>query len=85
MTSTCMIESVQDTDEILAAPVLGPLARQAVRAIDPGLDPAETVMPVSTLPGTSWLPSPLPLPDIRQRIYFRWGTMWHISIERHAS
>lgn len=62
---------MQDTDEILAAPVLGPLARSAVRAINPSLDPAETVMPVAAVPGISWLPSPLPIPDIRQRVYFR--------------
>jgi hypothetical protein len=62
---------VQDTDEILAAPVLGPLARGAVRAIDPSLDPAETVMPVAAVPGISWLPSPVPIPDVRQRVYFR--------------
>lgn len=62
---------VQDTDEILGAPVLGPLARRAVEAIDPSLDPAETVLPVATLPGSARLPSPLPVPDVRQRLYFR--------------
>lgn len=60
-----------DTDEILEAPVLGPLARRAVEAIDPSLDPAETVLPVATLPGSARLPSPLPVPDVRQRLYFR--------------
>jgi hypothetical protein len=66
--------AMQDTDEILATPVLGPLARQAVRAIDPSLDPTETVLPLATLPGTSWLPTPLPVPDVRQRVYFRCGS-----------
>lgn len=66
-------EPVQDTDEILAAPVLGPLVRRAVAAIDPSLDPAETVLPVATLPGSSRLPSPFPVPDVRKRIYFRSG------------
>lgn len=68
-----MFHAGQDTDELLATPLLGSLARRAVAAIDPTLDPEETVLPVATLPGTRSLPSPVPIPDVRQRIYFRWG------------
>lgn len=49
---------------------MGPLVRGAVAALDGGLDPADTVLPVATLPGLP-LPSPFPVPDLRQRLYFR--------------
>ena len=73
--------ALQDTDELLAAPVLGQVARRAVAAIDPSLDPAETLLPVASLPGFKRLPSPLPIPDIRQRLYFRCGS-WPALVDQ---
>ncbi|KAK9823578.1 hypothetical protein WJX72_003968 [[Myrmecia] bisecta] len=58
-----------DTDEILGSPLLGPLARALLARVDPALDPAETVFPISKLPYTG-LPSLVPIPK-PERLYFR--------------
>ncbi len=58
-----------DTSEILNSPVLGPLAREAVRRVDPSLDPQDAVPPLMNLPGLP-IPSLLPIPR-PERIYFR--------------
>lgn len=61
-----------DTDEILADPVLGPLARAASNRVFKG-SPLEgspdAIGPIIKLPGTE-LPSLLPLPKL-ERLYFR--------------
>ena len=63
----------KDTDEVLATPVLGPLAREAVRRVEPGSRPEDVVPPISTLPGLPLrIPSPFPIPNFA-RLYFRHG------------
>lgn len=44
---------MMDTDEVLAHPILGPLALRAAAAFDPRLDPRETVMPLTRFPGAA--------------------------------
>ncbi len=60
---------------------MGPLVRGAVAALDGGLDPADTVLPVATLPGLP-LPSPFPVPDLRQRLYFRRAASAFLPVRR---
>ena len=57
---------------MLASPVLGPLAREAVRRLEPGSRPEDVVPPIATLPGLGRLriPSPVPIPNF-SRLYFR--------------
>ncbi len=63
--------SVQDSEEVLASPVLGPLAREAVRRVEPGSRPEDVVPPIATLPGLPLrIPSPVPIPNFA-RLYFR--------------
>lgn len=61
-----------DTDEVLANPLLGPLARRVTNQVFKGT-PLEgsddAVTPITKLPGLG-LPSPLPLPKL-ERLYFR--------------
>lgn len=59
-----------DSREILQNPILGPLAREFVRRVDPNLDPEEAVPPLMNLPGLP-IPSPVPIPR-PERIYFRY-------------
>ena len=57
---------------MLASPVLGPIAREAVRRLDPADRPEDVVPPITTLPGLGPLriPSPVPVPNFA-RLYFR--------------
>ncbi len=56
---------------MLASPVLGPLAREAVRRVEPGSRPEDVVPPIATLPGLPLrIPSPVPIPNFA-RLYFR--------------
>lgn len=61
-----------DTDEVLANPLLGPLARRVTSRIFRGT-PLEgsddAVSPITNLPGLG-IPSPVPLPKL-ERLYFR--------------
>lgn len=61
-----------DTDEVLANPLLGPLARRVTSRVFRGT-PLEgsddAVSPITNLPGLG-IPSPLPLPKL-ERLYFR--------------
>ena len=63
-----------DSDEVLANPVLGPLARRVSRKVFEG-SPLEhsqdAIGPITKLPGTN-LPSLVPLPKL-ERLYFRWA------------
>lgn len=62
-----------DTDEVLANPVLGPLARQLSQQVFKG-SPLEgsddAITPITKLPVLG-LPSLVPLPKL-ERLYFRW-------------
>ncbi|KAK9841300.1 hypothetical protein WJX74_003515 [Apatococcus lobatus] len=69
-----------DTAEILQSPILGPLAREVVRRVDPNLDPEEAVPPLMNLPGLP-IPSPIPIPR-PERIYFRFMTPIDTSEEK---
>eukprot|EP00892_Ulva_mutabilis_P006065 jgi/Ulvmu1/3830/UM018_0042.1 len=61
-----------DPADILAHPVLAPLATAAVdRLMREGRDPAEVVWPITRLPG-SGMPSPLPVANFG-RVYFKIG------------
>lgn len=60
---------IMDTDEILRSPFLGPLAKGLIARVDPSLDPQESVLPLTRLPGTG-LPAPFPVPNL-QRLYFK--------------
>lgn len=61
-----------DTADILAHPVLAPLATAVVdNLVHEGRDPAELVMPLTRLPG-SGVPSPLPVANFG-RVYFKIG------------
>ena len=56
---------------MLASPVLGPLAREAVRRVQPGSRPEDVVPPIASLPGLPLrIPSPVPIPNFA-RLYFR--------------
>lgn len=61
-----------DSDEVLANPLLGPLARRASQQVFQG-SPLEhsqdAIMPITNLPGTT-VPSLVPLPKL-ERLYFR--------------
>jgi hypothetical protein len=62
-----------DTDEILRHPLLGPLASAFSYSFNSAeMLPSETVMPITTIPGTP-LPSPFPLSNLG-RVYFKFGT-----------
>jgi hypothetical protein len=49
----CCLLSVlwQDTQEVINHPVLGPLARETLKRIDPEIEMEEAVMPLTRLPG----------------------------------
>ena len=57
-----------DTGEILANPLLGPLARGAIERVAPGLDPDEALFPITR--GPLGLPSLVPVPKL-ERLYFK--------------
>lgn len=63
------VDLALDTDEVLAHPLLGPLTRSAVRALAPGMDPAEVTPPIGKDPLLG-LPTIVPLPRL-ERIYFK--------------
>lgn len=61
-----------DSDEILANPVLGPMARRASNRVFKGSSlegSQDAIGPITKLPGTD-LPSLVPLPKL-ERLYFR--------------
>ncbi|KAJ9531874.1 hypothetical protein QJQ45_022011, partial [Haematococcus lacustris] len=58
-----------DADEVAAHPVLGPLARQVFGAIDPDIDVAEALLPLTRLPVVG-IPTPIPVPNLN-RLYFK--------------
>ena len=61
----------QDTDELLAAPLVGDIARRLVSAVEPGSNPQDVVPPIATIPGLPLrLPTLLPIPNFA-RLYFR--------------
>jgi hypothetical protein len=60
---------ILDSDEILDSPVLGPLVRGLLQRVDPSLDPKESVLPLTRLPGLG-LPALFPVPNL-QRLYFK--------------
>jgi hypothetical protein len=62
---------LQDTDELLATPLVGDLARRLVQQLEPGSDPADTVPPIASIPGLPVrLPTLLPIANFA-RLYFR--------------
>lgn len=76
ITTTLVIDEsitafLQDTDEILANDSVGPLAQRILASMDPSIDPAEAIFPITKIPGTD-LPSPLPFPNLN-RVYFKIG------------
>lgn len=58
-----------DSDEVLKTPFLGDLMRRVFQRVDPSLDLAESVPPLTNLPGLR-IPSLLPIPNL-SRLYFR--------------
>ena len=55
--------------QVLNSPLLGPLARAAMRAVSSDLDPEEATPPITRLPFLG-LPSPIPVPT-PERLYMR--------------
>ena len=66
-----------DTTEILAHPVLGPMSRAIMDAVDTDASPEESVMPITKVPGTP-LPAPIPLSNLG-RVYFQFGQPLDLS------
>lgn len=61
-----------DSDEVLKTPFLGDLMRRVFQRVDPSLDLAESVPPLTNLPGLR-IPSLLPIPNL-SRLYFRYAS-----------
>lgn len=52
-------------------PVLGPMTKRLLQAVDPNLNPEESLMPITRLPLLG-LPSPIPIPNMN-RLYFKFS------------
>ncbi|KAF5832325.1 hypothetical protein DUNSADRAFT_11801 [Dunaliella salina] len=64
-------ELVMDNSDVMKNPVLGPFFKGVMNALDPSLDPVESMMPLTRLPGLG-LPSPIPVPNMN-RLYFKFS------------
>ncbi|KAG2493697.1 hypothetical protein HYH03_008211 [Edaphochlamys debaryana] len=64
-------EIMMDTDEVVSHPLLGPVMRGLLERLGPGLDPSESIFPVTRLPVVG-LPTLIPIPNL-QRLYFQFA------------
>ncbi len=46
-----LVQVIMDTDEVVAHPVLGPLTAGLLSRVSSALDPAESIFPITRLPG----------------------------------
>jgi len=74
---------LRDAEDLLTTPVVGGLIKGALARVDPTLDPAESVLPLTRLPGPLGIPTFIPIPNLT-RLYFQFYPAVDMLAEKRA-